>query len=715
MKILVAEDHAESRYLLQQLFSGLGHEVSAVADGLEALEQLERGKGPAFDVIVSDALMPRMDGFRLCREIRRHPRWCGLPFIFYTATYTERGDEQMAMNLGADRFVLKPEEPARLMELIEETVARVQAAPPRVPLPLDNAGSVMEEYTQRLSLKLERKVAELEGLNDDLRRSDRAVRELNERLTATVTALENEARERRDAERRLRFREHLLSQAERIGHVGSWERLGESDELLVSDEACRIFGVPSGTALTMDWIRGHVHEADRERVLQTWGEADDSAEDFECEYRLVRNDGTECPVAMKRRVFCDESGAVRYVGVLQDLTERRQTEAQRARLETQLRQAQKMEAIGNLAGGIAHDFNNILTAIMAHAELLDLELPRTGTPAQLRDSVSEILTASSRAQEMVKQILTFSRKQPVERKPVQIDGVVADALRLVRVLLPAAVGLRDELHAHRVVLANEAQIHQVVMNLCTNAAHAVTDGDGAIMVTLGVADLTDAGAAVRPPLKAGEYVLLEVRDNGCGMEPATAERIFEPFFTTKNVGDGTGLGLAVVHGIVQAHDGAIFVESMPGRGTIFSIYLPALSLEDTRPGVTPTLPAGAGEKILFVDDEPSVARIGARLLERLGYVVESMTDPVEAKARLVKEPRTFDLVVTDYLMPRMTGLDLARAVKTVHPDMPMILAIGFGGQLDAATAREQGFCEFVTKPFALQTLAEAVRRALVRT
>jgi|GEM_PF-2032478 PAS domain S-box len=711
MKILVAEDHAESRYLLQQLFSGLGHEVSAVADGLEALEQLERDRGAPFDVIVSDALMPRMDGFRLCREIRRHPRWCGLPFIFYTATYTERGDEQMAMKLGADRFILKPEEPARLMELIQETVAKVKAAPPRAPQSLQEDGAAMQEYTERLSLKLERKVAELEGLNEDLRRSEREVRELNERLTATVRALETEARERREAERRLRFREHLLSHAERIGRVGSWERLGETRELLVSDEACRIFGVAPGTSLTLDWIRNHVHEGERERVLKAWDEADGSAEYFECEYTLIRDDGSACPLSMKRRVFCDESGTERYVGVMQDLTERRRAEAEQARLEAQLRQAQKMEAMGNLAGGIAHDFNNILTAIMAHAELLDLELPRTA-PSQLRESVTEILTASTRAQEMVRQILTFSRKQPVERKRVQIDGVVAEALRLVRMMLPSTVGLRHELHAHRAVLANEAQIHQVVMNLCTNAAHAITGNEGSIVVTLGVADLSESGAAVRPPLKAGEYVLLEVRDNGSGMDPSVAERIFEPFFTTKDVGDGTGLGLAVVHGIVQAHDGAIFVESLPGRGTIFSIYLPALSLEESRPGMPPSLPAGEGERILFVDDEPSVARIGARLLEKLGYVVEAVSDPVQAKERFTKDPQAFDLVITDYLMPRMTGLDLATAVKAMRPDIPMILAVGFGGQLDATTARERGFGEFVTKPFAMQALADAVNRAL---
>jgi PAS domain S-box-containing protein len=717
MKILVAEDHPESRYMLQQAFTGLGHEVAAVADGLEVLELLAHTGNVPPDVIVSDALMPRMDGFQLCRALRQHPRWCRLPFIFYTATYTDRADEQFAVKLGADRFVVKPAEPAELMRIILDTVAVVKATPPRHPQPVDSDASVLEEYTRRLSLKLEVKVAELEGANDDLRASERAVRELNQQLTATIHALEKEATDRRDAEAALRLREEVLRYAQNLGQTGSYLRNPDTNDMIWSDEAFRIYGFePIAGPVTREWITERIHPDDRERVVAALRMADRDMTGLEVEHRILRLDGTVRHVFVRRHIYRDEDGQPRRaIGIIQDITDRKIAESQRARLEGQLRQAQKMEAIGNLAGGIAHDFNNILTAIMAHAELLELELPRETSGPHLRDSVREIQNASARARDMVRQILTFSRKQPVERKRLDIDTIVGEALKLARATLPPRVELRTDLKAGRVVMANEAQIHQLISNLCANAVQAMNDQGGTIAVTLTMADIDGARARSRPPLKTGEHVLLEVRDTGCGMDAATVERIFEPFFTTKAVGQGTGLGLAVVHGVVQAHEGAILVESAPGQGTVFSIYLPALiGGVAARTGRTVPPMSGEGQNILFVDDEPSVAKIGARLLERLGYNAVSVTDPVAARDRLVNNPNEFDLVITDYLMPRMTGLDLSKAAWAVRPDLPMILAVGFGGQLDATKAKAHGFREFVAKPFAIQTLAEAIARALAK-
>jgi CheY-like chemotaxis protein len=291
--------------------------------------------------------------------------------------------------------------------------------------------------------------------------------------------------------------------------------------------------------------------------------------------------------------------------------------------------------------------------------------------------------------------------------------VIQEALKLVRIAVPGSVELRCEAATDRMVLANEGQIHQIVLNLCTNAAQAMGERGGVIRLALTEETISEAAARGRPPLRRGDYLKLEVRDNGNGMDAATLERIYEPFFTTKPVGQGTGLGLAVVHGIVQAHDGAIFVESTPGLGTAFSIYLPAASersgaVDGCNNGETP----GDGEKVLFVDDEPSVARIGERLLERLGYTAVALTDPVAARDRLVNDPDGFDLVITDYLMPRMTGVDLAKAVWGVRPGLPVILAVGFGGQLDATKARALGFGGFIAKPFTLQALSGAISAAL---
>jgi PAS domain S-box-containing protein len=717
MKILVAEDHPDSRYLLQQLFSGLGHDVAAVADGMEALELLNNPRKTPPDVVVSDALMPRMDGFQLCRALRRHPRWAALPFIFYTATYTDQADEQFALKLGADRFLIKPLEPEQLMAVIHETVARVHSAPPRAPRAEGDDPSVLEEYSRRLAFKLEQKVVELEGANDALRFNDRSLRDLNGQLADLVESLHKEIAERQSIEAALRLREQVLSHAQNLGQIGSYERDPAGTAMVWSDEAFRIVGMePAPGGVTRQWMLERVHPDDRDRVLKVLREADERMSALEVEHRVVRPDGEIRHVHVRRHVYREADGTPRrIIGIIQDITDRRHAEAQRAKLETQLRQAQKMEAIGNLAGGIAHDFNNVLTAIMAHAELLQLELPRDLGP-HLHDSAHEILTASARARDMVRQILTFSRKQPVERKRLDADAVVRDALKTVRATLPPRVELRAELHAERAILGNEAQLHQVVLNLCVNAAHALGDRGGTIDVTLAVADVSETRSRSRPPLRAGEHVLLTVRDTGCGMDAATLERIFEPFFTTKIVGQGTGLGLAVVHGVVQAHDGAIFAESTPGVGTTFSVYLPAIK-NVTAPAVGtagPVTPRGHGQKILFVDDEPSVAKIGARLLERLGYQPTALTDSTIARDRLVNQPDEFDLVITDYLMPRVTGLDLAKAAWAVRPELPMILAVGFGGQLDAAKAKAQGFREFIAKPFAIQTLAEAIARALAK-
>ena len=715
MKILVAEDHPDSRYLLQQLFGTLGHDVAVVADGLEVIEVLNLAQWGPPEVIVSDALMPRMDGFQLCRVLRQHPRWCQLPFVFYTATYTDHADEQFAHRIGADRFIIKPVDPELLMGMIQETVDRVKASPPRSPAPLTADPGMLEEYARRLSLKLELKVAELEGANNDMRASERAVKELNEELKLTIQNLRQEVAERQAAEGKLRLREQVLSLAQNLGQVGSYERDPAETKMTWSEAAFRIVGCdPIEGGVTREWMLQRIHPEDRERVLSVLRAADETMAGLEVEHRILRPDGTTRHVFVRRHVYREPDGRPRRViGIIQDITERRQAEAQRARLESQLRQAQKMEAVGNLAGGIAHDFNNILTAIMAHAELLELELPRELAPQHVRESVQEILTASARARDMVRQILTFSRKQPVERKRIEIDATAQEALKLVRATLPANVEIKSEFNSGRSVLANEAQIHQIMFNLCTNAAQSLGERGGEVNVSLSVAEINDARARSRPPLRVGEHVLLKVSDNGCGMDAGTLERIFEPFFTTKAVGQGTGLGLAVVHGIVQAHEGAVFVESTPGRGTTFSLYLPALTgAAPTKAGLPAAHPQGGGEKILFVDDEPSVAKIGARLLERLGYHAVALTDSVAARDRLVNNPDEFDLVITDYLMPRITGLDLSKAAWAVRPDLPMILAVGFGGQLDATKAKAHGFREFVAKPFAIQTLADAIARAL---
>ena len=396
---------------------------------------------------------------------------------------------------------------------------------------------------------------------------------------------------------------------------------------------------------------------------------------------------------------------------LEDITDHRRAEKAQARLETQLRQAQKMEAIGTLAGGIAHDFNNILGAIIGNADLARMDMA-ADHPAQ--ESLSEISKAARRAGDLVRQILSFSRLQKPRREIVQLQPVIKEALKLLRAAIPSTVEIQSELEAEGpTVLADPTQVHQVTMNLCTNAYHALPQRDGRLTVKFGVIDVDDVLASQHAELRVGRYLRLSVTDNGHGMDRPVLDRIFEPFFTTKVAGQGTGLGLSVVHGIVKSHEGAITVYSAPGQGTTFHVYFPA-SAEETLPEATPAavIPRGQGERILFLDDEEPLARTAKRVLERLGYRVIALTDPVETLERFRADPTHFDLVITDLSMPGMNGLDLARELLTLRPTQAILLSTGFSGAMTPEGLRERGLRDLLWKPVTARSLGETVFRAL---
>jgi len=388
-----------------------------------------------------------------------------------------------------------------------------------------------------------------------------------------------------------------------------------------------------------------------------------------------------------------------------DITERR-------KLEAQFLQAQKMESIGQLAGGIAHDFNNILTAITSSIYLMNLE---AADNPSLLEHLENLDTAARRATELVSQILTFSRQNKAAREPVKLNHIVLEALKLLRASLPATIRIQTGLAETPVVLANPTAIHQVLMNLGTNAWHAMRHQPGVLKVEMGVVEVEADFALTHPDLRPGPHVRLSVCDTGCGMDHATVERIFDPFFTTKDVGEGTGLGLAVVHGIMRSHDGGISVYSQPGEGTTFHLYFPVLATEAVLDEIkTSPIPHGRGERILFVDDEESLAGLGKKMLERLDYAVTMMTSPLEALVAVREQPERFDLVITDLTMPVMDGLKLGRQLLLIQPGLAVILTTGYGGILTADKVRELGFQELLTKPGSARTLGEAVHRALHR-
>jgi len=417
----------------------------------------------------------------------------------------------------------------------------------------------------------------------------------------------------------------------------------------------------------------------------------------------LRRNGERVRVAWMNRAIYNNEGEVKEilcVGI--DVTEKWQ-------LEKRLAQAQKMEAIGTLAGGIAHDFNNILSAIMGYTELSLIDMP---SDSPLRKNLQQILKAGSRAKELVQQILTFSRQHDPELQPVKISLIVNEALKLLRASLPSTIQIQHRIQSNLAVFSDPTNVHQVLMNLCTNASFAMRENGGILGVTLTDADLDAQFAKHHPGITPGKFVKLTVSDTGYGMSPAIIERIFDPFFTTKSKGEGTGMGLSVAHGIVKGQGGAITVESTPGQGSVFDVYLPAIETEVLSSKDSEEMMVTGTEKILFVDDEDFQADIGQKMLTRLGYRVTARTSSAEALEVFRQNPDEFDLVITDMTMPTMTGDVLARKLLAVRPDIPIIACTGYSEKISPEIIQEIGIKELAMKPVVMTDIAQMIRRVL---
>jgi PAS domain S-box-containing protein len=382
-------------------------------------------------------------------------------------------------------------------------------------------------------------------------------------------------------------------------------------------------------------------------------------------------------------------------------------------LEEQLLQAQKMEAIGTLAGGIAHDFNNMLAGILGSAELVREDLP-PNHPTQ--EYVESITTAGNRARELVQQILTFSRRQESEKRVLQLQPIVGECIKLLRSTIPAMVKITHHVDAIcPPVFGDPTQIHQVIMNISTNAWQALPETGGHIHIRLHAVEVDPSMAANHRELHTGTFARLVITDNGHGMDAKTRDRIFEPFFTTKPASKGSGLGLSMVYGIIKSHRGAILVESEPGHGTTFQIYLPASTgFRPKSSSAAVVIPHGHGERILFVDDEPIVARSTEEFLKRLGYTVTCCEQSEDALARFRRAPMEFDLIITDWAMPGMSGTELVSAIREVRPNIPMLLMSGFVDSTLQHTAKTIGIGEILIKPANPELLSQAIAQMLDR-
>jgi PAS domain S-box-containing protein len=531
------------------------------------------------------------------------------------------------------------------------------------------------------------------------------------------TDLKQENAQRWRAEEALRRSEAYLDQAQAASHTGSFGWNAVTDEIYWSAETYRIYGFDPTAPPTLAQIVRQTHPEDRDALARRLERARHENSDYDLEYRLLMGDGSVKHLQVVARASAGESGDLEFVGAVMDITRRklaeeaqRVQEREREEMQRQLQQAAKMEAIGRLAGGIAHDFNNILSAILGYGELAQNNLVEGGA---VRRQIDQVMHAGARGKGLVDRILAFSRSGVSERVPVQMQSIVEETLDLLAASLPADVRLESRLNAAEAAVVGDAtQLHQVVMNLCTNALQAMARG-GMLTVVLERAAVDDSRLLSHGKLCAGVYVRLSVSDTGSGIPPAVLERMFDPFFTTKRVGDGTGLGLALVHGIVADFGGAIDVVTQVGAGTTFTIWLPATnSMPRVQANPAFELPRGNGETVMIVDDERALVALAEETLAELGYEPVGFDSSLAALQAFRAEPTRFDVVLTDETMPDLTGTELAREILRVRSQISIILMSGYGGTQLSERAQIAGVVDVLRKPLVRRDIAESVARAL---
>jgi PAS domain S-box-containing protein len=425
---------------------------------------------------------------------------------------------------------------------------------------------------------------------------------------------------------------------------------------------------------------------------------------------IRRDDGEGRWVSANASPVRDSHGnIVAGIVIFHDITELKRSEEQKRKLEAQLVQAQKMESIGTLAGGIAHDFNNILAAILGYSELAMDDLEK---PDKARSELREVIKAADRARNLVGQILTFSRRKEISYSPMELPPLIRESLTMIRSVIPSTIEILQDIADTGLIMSDPTQMHQLVMNLCTNAAHAMDETGGTLKVSLRKA-VIEPPAARELDITPGPYLHLTVSDTGLGMPPEVVDRIVEPYFTTKEQGRGTGLGLSVVHGIVKSQKGAILCRSAPGKGTAFDVYLPEIVLRKPAEEPLDGLPVPGGtERILFVDDEPMLTTMVEEILGKLGYRIVTLTNSLDALSLFQHDPGKFDLVISDMTMPGMTGDKLAGRMMEIRPDIPVILCTGYSDHITEQRAKEMGIRDFMMKPLELRDLAVTIRSVL---
>lgn len=660
------------------------------------------------DVILLDIVMPKMDGFEVCQCLKNDEKLRDVPVVFLTALKGDKACRIRALEVGAEGFLAKP---------IDET-----------------------ELTAQIRAMVKIKTANIEKRDEKIRLFelvDEQTRELRKAHIATLKLLDDlqsENAARKKSEETLREKDAALANSQ--DELKAIYDNAPVMMCLVDAERRVLYANPTLTAF-VTICTDDLHGGLAGNVLGCINALDDprgcgfGPQCQNCVIRLAMEDTLKTGIGhhnvefhttlasnrSRREVtFLGSTALIQSVGpkqlllCLNDITEHKRAEEVKESLQAQLLQAQKMEAIGTLAGGIAHDFNNILGAVIGYAEMAR-DACLAGT--DIANDLDRVLEAGNRAASLVKQILAFSREVSNERIPLEPVHLVKEALKLLRPALPSTITIKQQFDAcTKPIIADPTQIHQIVMNLCTNAFHAMEQTGGILEITLKDSELRPQDLPIQSGVRPGKFVVLSIGDTGPGIAPAILEKIFDPYFTTKEVGKGTGMGLSIIHGIVTTMGGFITCESELGAGALFQVYLPAAEKEviySTQP-VEPILPGK--EHIFFIDDEEILADMGKTMLERLGYKVTVRNSSMEALLTFQSQPYQFDAVITDQTMPGMTGVDLARRMLHIRPDIPILLCTGYSSIINEEQALRYGIKGFAMKPLSKKYLALTLRKLL---
>ena len=669
MKILIVDDNNKNLYFLESLLKGSGYEVETAVNGQQALEKLN---STAFDLIISDILMPVMDGFELCRRVKTDEHLKDIPFVFYTATYTDKKDKELALSLGASKFIIKPQEPEVFLKIIADILKETEKGTlkPRQAL-LEDERKIFKLYNERLIKKLEKKMLDLEK--------------------------EKKARQKIEKEAKL-LAHAVKSISESICITDMQGKI-----IFVNESFLNTYGYSKdeviGQPITLFYSGNNAKELFEEIFVQT------KKGGWKGELFQKKKDGTEFPVLLSTSLIRNEKNKeFAMIFVSSDISELRE-------LEEQFRQTQKMEAIGRLAGGIAHDFNNLLTVINGYSELMLMRLKKDDPIYQ---QLNQISLAGRRAESLTRQLLAFSRKQVLQPVVLDIKRIIEDMNKMLHRLISENIELHTILEPNLChIKADPSQIEQVVLNLVINARDAMPMG-GKITIEAKNIVFKQSFYWEDLEIRSGKYLMLSISDTGTGMDAETKKRIFEPFFTTKKEGKGTGLGLATVYGIVKQSGGFVNVYSEKGIGSTFKLYFPCVK-EPAEPIKSKTVSSESltgTETILVAEDEDNLRNLVCEILRSHGYNVLEAANGGSALLKCEKYKKPIHLILSDVVMPEMSGAELVERLLPIHPEMKVMYMSGY---TDDAVIRHgilEEKVQFLQKPFSPNSLLEKVRSIL---